>query len=80
MNKTKLILAVILISSILLIGQPAVKTVTASGIFTDVPAVVFVQDKNNKMLINDGFESDNKLYVSIDHDVDIGFYFTVPTK
>jgi hypothetical protein len=78
MTRAKLIIAVMLLSSMLIMGQPAANTVKASETYSGAPAVVFVQDKKDKMLINDNFDSDNKFYVRINNGQDKGFYFTVP--
>jgi hypothetical protein len=76
MNRIKLLLAVVLLASVLSFGTPVVSK--ASGNVGMPPAVVFVQDKNNKMLVNHNFNYDKRIFIPGNNYNDPGFYINIP--
>lgn len=79
MNKFKVMAAVLLLCSLLIIGQSSAIRAKASESLPSVPAVVFVQDKNEKMMVSHSFENDERFYIPMGKDTDTGFYVTIPS-
>ena len=79
MKKIKTSAAVLLLSAVLLTGQPGIAQSIRSVALQMPPAVVFIQDKNKKMLIKHSFEEDNALLIPWDlSTIDNGFYVDIP--
>lgn len=67
---------IIIFAAMLSFGNPAVAKTTA-----DVglpPAIVLVQDENNKMLVNHNFKNDMQIFVPGGKHNDPGFYVNIP--
>lgn len=72
MIKIKLFIAAVVVSSMLSFGAPVVsQTVDVTQM---PPAVVFVQDRNDNMILRHNFVHDNRLLVPWDNGVDKGFW------
>lgn len=77
MKTIKLLIMVVAISAALSFGSPA--AVRASSVVETPPAVVFVQDKNNSMLLSHDFKYDNGMLVPVGtNNVDEGFSAQIP--
>ena len=69
MTKIKIAAAAAVVSSLLMLGSPALSSADATP-----PAVVFVQDEKEKMLVYHDFAGDNGLLIPWDSDVDEGIW------
>lgn len=78
MKKIKLILIMIVLAFLLSFGNPVVTGASSSIILP--PAIVLVQDKNNKMLVKHNFVYDQSIFVPGDTQNDPGFYVNIPAK
>jgi hypothetical protein len=78
MNKIKILLVVVLLASVLSFGTPVVTRASENARIP--PAVVFVQDKNDKMLVSHNFSSDERIFVPGDNYNDPGFYIKIPVS
>ncbi|MCX8131817.1 MAG: hypothetical protein N3I35_17190 [Clostridia bacterium] len=78
MDKFKYLLTAIILASLLVVAQPSVSSAQKSNIEFTIPAIVLVQNKTEKMLVNHNFESDSKIYIPMEKDTDSGFYVTMP--
>lgn len=63
------------IASILALGSPSI--IKASNIYEKPPAVVFIQDKDDGMLLNHNFKYDNGMLVNRNSNVDESFWVKV---
>lgn len=76
MRKIKLLLVLIALVSFLSFGTPA--ATRASGYYETPPAVVFVQDRNDKMLVRHNFQYDKRIFIPGNTEKDPGFYINIP--
>ena len=76
MNKIKLLLAVVLLASVLSFGTPVVSR--ASGNVGLPPAVVFVHDRKDEMLVRHNFNFDERIFIPGNTNKDPGFYINIP--
>jgi hypothetical protein len=75
MNKVKLLILMLAVTSMLSLGTPA--PTRARGALEMPPSIVFVQNKGNGMLLSHNFTFDDWISVDIDDDMDDGFYVYV---
>ena len=68
MKKIKILAAAVAISCLLALGAPAVASIQMP------PAVVFVQDEKDRIMVNHNFEGDNGLLIPWDMSGDNGFW------
>lgn len=76
MKNIKLLVVMLAVVSVLAIGAPS--ATRASDYYEMPPAIVLVQDKNDKMMLKHNFESDNGINIPWNTDVDPGFYVQAP--
>ena len=72
MEKVKYIAAAAGLSALLMLGSPALTSADAE--IQMPPAVGFVQDENERMLVYHNFEGDNGLLIPWDTNVDEGIW------
>ena len=75
MNKIKISLLAMALISLLFLGSPV--PAKAINTYEMPPAVVMVQDKNSRMLLNHNFTGDDGMPVTIGGNVDEGFYVEI---
>lgn len=78
MSKLKYVFVLFMLTGLLFVGSP--KTVGAAADGGNIPAIVFVQDKESGMLLNHNFEFDGQIHVPGDTTIDSGFSVTVPSE
>ncbi|MCX7710743.1 MAG: hypothetical protein N2484_12965 [Clostridia bacterium] len=76
MRKLKIVLAVLMLSCMLVLGNPG--TVSAVSRYETPPAIVLVQDRNNKMLLKHNFIFDDGMLVPGGSANDDGFWVPMP--
>lgn len=77
MKNVKIFAAATILTSLLTLSSPGAVRAEAD-IHTSAPAVVFVQDPDNRMLVRHHFERDEGFWVPGKTDNDPGFYVTIP--
>lgn len=75
MQKIKLFIMVLALTSLLAVGSPARSR--AEDMDGMPPATVLVQDRENKMLVKHNFVYDAGMLFPMETDVDSGFYVKV---
>lgn len=76
MIKIKLFAMALVLASMLALGNPGMTR--AANVLEIPPAIVFVQDKDNRMLVKHNFKYDEGMLIPGDMDVDEGFFVSSP--
>jgi hypothetical protein len=76
MQKIRLLLALFVLTLILSFGTPVVTR--ASSNIELPPAIVFVQDRNEKMLVKHNFVFDENIFIPGGTNNDQDFYVNIP--
>lgn len=75
MKQIKFLLIIAIFAALLSFGNPTVSRASTDTGFP--PAIILVQDENNKMLVNHNFVNDMQLFVPGDTESDPGFYVNI---
>lgn len=78
MSNVKYIFVLFILIGLLFVGSP--KIVGAAADEINVPAIVFVQDKEVGMLLNHNFDFDGQIHVPGDTTIDSGLSVMVPSE
>ena len=78
MKQIKFLFIIVIFAAMLAFGNPSVTGASANAGMP--PAIVLVQDENNKMLVNHNFVYDTRIFVPGDTESDPEFYVNIPGR